>query len=142
MSRTKLALPESFPFQTIIPIRITDINYGGHVGNDGILTLLHEARMQFLQSHSLSEMSFGGASLIMRDVNIEFKKEVFYGDVIKVFVTIADFTNVGFDVYYKVQKNEDGVLVAIARTGMACYNYQQKKVTKVPEVVLAAFSLV
>ena len=140
MSRIKLELPELFSFHALIPIRITDVNYGGHVGNDTILTLLHEARMQFLHSFSFSEMNFGGASLIMRDVVIEFKKEIFYGDTIKVFVTIANFTNVGFDVYYRVEKNEDAVIVVAARTGMVCYNYQQKKITKVPQIALAKFS--
>jgi acyl-CoA thioesterase FadM len=74
MSRTKVDLPKDFSFQTIIPIRITDVNYGGHVGNDTVLTLLHEARMQFLKHHGFSEMDFGGAGLIMSDVIIEFKK--------------------------------------------------------------------
>lgn len=140
MSRIKLELPEKFSFHTLIPVRITDVNYGGHVGNDTVLTLLHEARMQFLHSLSFSEMNFGGVSLIMRDVVIEFKKEIFYGDTIKVFVTIANFSNVGFDVYYKVEKNEDADIVATARTGMVCYNYQQKKVSRVPQIAVAKFS--
>ena len=46
MARIKLTLPERFPFTTTIPIRITDLNYGGHVGNDTVLALLHEARVQ------------------------------------------------------------------------------------------------
>ena len=140
MNRIKLELPETFSFHAVLPIRITDVNYGGHVGNDTILTLLHEARMQFLHSHSFSEMDFGGTSLIMRDVVIEFKKEVFYGDTIKIFVTTENFTNVGFDVYYRIEKKEDDIIVAMARTGMVCYNYQQKKITKVPEIALSKFS--
>ncbi|MGN6400032.1 MAG: hypothetical protein ACTHMD_06240 [Flavisolibacter sp.] len=48
MARIKINLPENFFFNAAIPIRITDLNYGGHVGNDTILSLLHEARVQFL----------------------------------------------------------------------------------------------
>lgn len=140
MSRVKLKLPEKFSFYTTIPIRITDINYGGHVGNDTILTLLHEARMQFLDHYSFSEMDFAGTSLIMTNVEIEFKKELFYNDAIGIYVTISNFTHIGFDVYYKVVKNAGEVVVAIARTGMVCYDYQQKKITKVPETALDRFS--
>lgn len=140
MTRVKLKLPEKFSFYTTIPIRITDINYGGHVGNDTILTLLHEARMQFLHHHSFSEMDFAGTSLIMTNVEIEFKKELFYNDTIDLHVTASNFTHIGFDVYYKVVKSKEDVVVAIARTGMVCYDYQQKKITKVPESVLAIFS--
>ena len=50
------------------------------------------------------------------------------------------FSNVGFDVYYKVENNEDADIVATARTGMVCYNYQQKKVSRVPQIALAKFS--
>ena len=77
-------MPGQFNFSTTISIRITDLNYGGHVGNDTILSLLHEARMQFLKSFDYTEMKFENVSLIMSDVAIEFKAELFYGNVIKV----------------------------------------------------------
>ena len=49
MPRVKVALPATFPFRTEIPVRITDLNYGGHLGNDALLGLLHEARVHFLR---------------------------------------------------------------------------------------------
>ena len=136
MSRTKLDLPKEFNFHVSIPVRITDINYGGHVGNDTVLTLLHEARMKFLYHYNFSEMDFGGVGLIMRDVTIEFKKELFYGDSLRVYVTVTNFTRVGFDVFYKMVKNEDEIQVAIAKTGMVCYDYNMKKIASVPVTIL------
>lgn len=135
MSRTNLDLPDKFLFETAIPIRITDVNYGGHVGNDTVLTLLHEARMQFLNHYHFSEMSFGGASLIMSDVTIEFKKEMFYADAIKVFVTFSNFSKIGFDVFYKIVRNKEEI-IAVAKTGMVCYDYELKKIVRVPQPVL------
>ncbi len=38
MNRIKLTMPASYSFSTEIAIRITDLNYGGHVGNDSFLT--------------------------------------------------------------------------------------------------------
>lgn len=131
MARVKITLPEAFSFQTLIPIRITDVNYGGHVGNDTILSLLHEARVQFLKNAGQEELNFGGVGLIMSDVAIEFKGEMFYGDEITAFITAADFSRVGFDIYYKLVK-KDGSLVVTAKTGMVCYNYAAKKVASVP----------
>ena len=139
MCRIKLDIPQNFLFHTVIPIRITDINYGGHVGNDTVLTLFHEARMQFLQHYHLSEMNFGGVSLIMRDVLIEFKKEIFYGDVVKVYVALSNFTRAGFDVFYKMIKSTDETVIAISKTGMICYNYESKKIVSVPEKILELF---
>ena len=130
MPRIKLTLPEKFRFTTTIPIRITDINYGGHVGNDSILSLLHEARMQFLKSFNYTELEFAGTGLIMSDVAIEFKGEAFYGDVLNAEVTATDFSRVGFDLYYRLTKIFDGkeTIVALAKTGMVCYDYELKKV--------------
>src|SRR3954463_6622090 len=102
MSRIRIQLPEIFSFSTTILIRITDLNYGGHVGNDIVLSLIHEARVQFLRSFGYGEMSFEGIGMIMIDAGIEFKSELFYGDEVKAFVAAADFTRVGFNFYYKL----------------------------------------
>lgn len=134
MARIKIEMPSSFSFSTTISVRITDINYGGHMGNDSILSLIHEARMQFLRSIGYSELEFGGAALIMADVAIEFKKELFYGEIVKVSVTAGDLSKLGFDLYYKLEKETDGVwqTVAAAKTGMVCFDYEMKKVVALP----------
>ena len=141
MARVKIAIPSAFSFSTFIPVRITDVNYGGHVGNDAILGLIHEARMQFLKHYGYTEMNVAGASLIMSDAVIEFKGELFYGDALKAYVTAGDFTRAGFDLFYQLVKvvNEKETIVAVAKTGMVCYNYQTKKVTSVPAGVLQTF---
>jgi acyl-CoA thioester hydrolase len=133
MARIRIELPGEFHFSINIPIRITDLNYGGHVGNDTILTLVHEARVQFLKHHGYDEMNVGGASLIMSDAAIEFKAELFYGDVISAFVKAGEFSRAGFDLFYKLTCNN--TIVAAAKTGMVCYDYQAKKVTAVPAEV-------
>ena len=55
-------------------IRVTDLNYGGHVGNDTILSLLQEARQQFLQSKGYAELEVESYGLIMADAMIEYKR--------------------------------------------------------------------
>lgn len=135
MARIKIALPEKFSFSCKIPIRITDINYGGHVGNDAFLSIIHEARMQFLQHHGYSEMNLAGVSMIMSDAAIEFKGELLYGDVVTVSVTATDFSKAGFDLVYHLEKitGSDKKTVGTAKTGMICYNYDTKKIVAIPE---------
>jgi acyl-CoA thioester hydrolase len=136
MARIKVDLPEHFPFTTTIPVRITDLNYGKHVGNDTILSMIHEARVQYLKQFGYEELNLAGAGLIMSDVAIEFKNELFYGDVVTASVATGDFTKISFDMYYKLQKGS-GEVVAIAKTGMVCYNYDKKKVTAIPAEVIS-----
>jgi acyl-CoA thioester hydrolase len=137
MSRNRLLLPERFPFTTEIPVRITDLNYGGHVGNDSILSLIHEIRVQFLRHSGYDEFNIAGAGLIMTDVAIEFKHELFYGDIIWASVAAGEFSRVGFELYYKLEKKSGDkmISVAFARTGMICYDYSAKKIVSVPKEV-------
>ena len=135
MARIKIHLPETFSFSTQIPVRISDINYGGHVGNDSILSLIHEARLHFLKSFGYTELEFAGVGLIMADAAIEFKGEAFYGDVLKAYVAVEEISRIGFELYYKLVKGEDETVVAVAKTGMICFDYSKRKVTTVPEAV-------
>lgn len=139
MARTKIQLPGKFSFETQIPIRITDLNYGNHVGNDTILSILHEARVQYFQKFGLAELDFAGAGLIMSDVAIEFKSEIFYGEKIIASVTIGEFSRVSFEVFYKLEKEtpqQNRIVVAAAKTGMVCYNYSIKKIVPIPTEAL------
>ena len=137
MARIKLQLPGHFSFSCLIPIRITDINYGDHVGNDTILSLIHEARVQFLQGLGYSEMNFAGAGMIMADASIEFKNELFYGDAVIASVAVGEISRIGFELFYKLERTRKNdikkVLVVTARTGMICYDYDRKKIVNIPE---------
>jgi YbgC/YbaW family acyl-CoA thioester hydrolase len=133
MARIKLQLPKTFSFSTEIPVRITDLNYGGHLANDSILSLIHEARMQFLKSVGYTELEFAGIGLIMADAAIEFKSEAFYGDVLRIYVTAGEFSKVGFALYYELVSVKDETAVALAKTGMVCFDYAKRKVVSVPE---------
>jgi acyl-CoA thioester hydrolase len=141
MPKTKLILPEHFSFVTEIPVRITDLNYGGHVGNDSVLSLIHEIRVQFLWSHGYTELDLAGVGLIMADVSIEFKSELFYGDPLRASVAASEFSRVGFELYYKLEKrtNEKWIAVSFARTAMICYDYTLKKIVSVPKEVCTKF---
>ena len=136
MSRIKIDLPENFTFQCNIPVRITDLNYGGHAGNDTILTLIHEARMQFLQRLGYTEMNFEGIGMIMADAALEFRSELFYPEIIRVFVAAAHCSRIGFDLYYKMERTEvkEGrpALIAVAKTAMICYDYERKRIVSLP----------
>lgn len=136
MARIKIDLPNKFLFSTSIPVRITDINFGGHVGNDTILSLVHEARAQFFTHCGYTELDFAGIGTIMSDVAIEYKNQTYYGDSILASVGVGEITKVAFDLFYKLEKRSaDGKLVAVAfaKTWMVCYDYDLKKIAAIPD---------
>ena len=135
MARIKLKKKKKKLAPITIPVRITDINYGNHVGNDSLVAILHEARVQWLKSLAYTELDVEGAGLIMSELAVEYISESFYGDVLKISVASGEISRVGFELYYLLETSRGGehITVAKAKTGMVCYDYTLKKVVAVPE---------
>lgn len=132
MARIKIELPEKKLYDIDLAVRISDINYGNHLGNDSLVSILHEARMQWLRSLNFTELTIDGSGLIMSDLAVEYKAEAFYGDKLRVSIFVTEPSAVSFDLYYSVL-NQNKVLIARAKTGMVCYNYEKRKVVSIPE---------
>lgn len=134
MARIKIDIPGHIIGSFRVPVRITDINYGNHVGNDAFVAIIHESRMQWLKQYDYTELKIEGIGLIMSDLLVEFKNESFYGDLIEVKLYVGEISKVSFDLYYQLfaTRNEEPVLLANGKTGMICYDYAAKKVEMVP----------
>jgi len=133
MARVAVELPEHFPFSTDIPVRISDINYNNHLGHDSIITLIHEARVRFLNAHGFTELDIEGFGLVMTDLAVIYKAEVFYGEVLTIEVTIQAFTKYGFEFVYRITNKAAGTEVARAKTGVLIFDYGKRKVLAVPK---------
>lgn len=134
MARVKLKNPAEFLFKTKIPVRITDLNYGLHVGNDTVLSIAHEARLQFLKYYGFDEgkIVHNNIGLIMADAVIQYKNEIFYGVNLEVNITPIDFTTTGFDLFYLFADADSGREYVRMKTAMVCFNYDLHKAVKRP----------
>lgn len=139
MARVNLELPEAFSFTTELDVRVTEINYGNHVGNDRMVSLLHEARLRFLRNLGYGEFNIGGMGIMVTDIVVAFKSESFVGDVLKFEVGVTDFNKYGCDFIYRVSNSEDERLVTEAKTGIVFFDYDERKIAKTPKVFLAHF---
>ena len=139
MARIKIELPTKFTFSTEIKVRITDLNYGAHLGNDRLLGLIHEARVQFLENYGFTEQDMLGVSLIMSDCAIQYKNEAFYNDTLVFSIAATEFSNKGFEMYYLVVNKANNLEVARAKTGMVSFNYLEHKVVALPPILKDVF---
>jgi acyl-CoA thioesterase FadM len=133
MARIKLELPREFVFTTEIVLRITDLNYGGHMGNEVVLQLAHEARVRFLARFGYTEGNIEGRGIIMSDAAIQYKKEAFHGDLIEVQVAVEDFSKKGCDLFYLMKQKGSGREIARLKTGIVFYDYSAGKPVSLPE---------
>jgi acyl-CoA thioester hydrolase len=137
MARIKLDMTGvAFGFRTELEVRITDINYGRHVGNDAMLGLLHEARLRYLAHFGFSEEDIGGVGMLMGDAVVQFKAVAFRGDRLAVEVGLADVERRTFDLMYRVVRAGDGAVVALAKTGMVAFDYAANRLADLPAVFL------
>lgn len=133
MARLRLSLPERAGFETKMAVRITDINYGQHLGNDTVLSFIHEARARFLALHGWSEKNAGGPGLIMLDAEIAYRAQAYWGDELRVEVITGEARTCDFDLFYRIVRDRDGMEIARAKTTLACYNYEKSRVVRIPE---------
>jgi acyl-CoA thioester hydrolase len=135
MSRVKIQFPKDtkLVYSTVIPVRIGDINYGNHLGNDSVLSIIHEARMQMLANWGFTELRVEHVGLIMADVMIAYKGEAFYGDQLKINIYADEITERSFDLLYHISTTDKDI--AHAKTGMLCFDYNSRKITSMPEVL-------
>lgn len=133
MPRVKIKEPSSYVHQCEIKVRVTDLNYGNHLANEKVLMYAQEARVDFLDAHKMSEIDFWGTSLIQGDAAITYKSEGFLGDIIIVELGIDDVSNSSFDFVYKMTNKTKNTVLAIVKTRMVCFDYEERKVTSVPK---------
>lgn len=133
MAKVEIAAPERWLFETELAVRVGDVNYGGHLGNDRVLGLAHEARVGWLHSLGLSEKDVGGAGLIMADAALVFRAEAFLGDILSISLGSANVRRCSFDLVYRMVRPADGREIALVATGMVCFEYGARTVVRLPE---------
>src|SRR6476620_3394965 len=102
MSRIKVAISGNLLATIRLRVRITDINYGNHTGNDAIVGFLQEARMQWLENNGATELDIDGKGLIMAGLAVEFKAETYYGDNLQIKLYCDNVTEKSFDLFYHI----------------------------------------
>ena len=141
MARIQLDLPATWLFETTAQVRVTDVNYGGHLGNDAVLSLVHEARVRFLRSLGVSEQDVGGVGIIMADAAVVYKAEAFAGDALRIHVGIDDVKRSSLDMLYQMVRLRDDQEIARAKTGLVFFDYQARKVARMPQRLAQALGL-
>lgn len=132
MSRIKLKIPEHWIFSTEIPVRITDLNYGNHLANDSLLSILHESRIRFLNSYNYSENDIEGIGIMMADAVIIYKAQGYYGDILTIQLAVDDISRKSCDLYYRVS-NQTQKVIALCKTALVFFDFNTQKPVAIPQ---------
>jgi 4-hydroxybenzoyl-CoA thioesterase len=132
MARIKIDLPDHFLFSTEIPIYIGHINYGHHLDNALLLSLISEARVRFFKSLGYTELDIEGFGIVVADAAVQYLSEAFHGETLRAEMTPADFNKYGCDLVWRLSDCATGREVARGKTGILFFDYAVRRPVGVP----------
>lgn len=140
MPRIKIDLPENFAFSTEIPIYIGHINYGHHLDNAALISLVSEARVRFFKALGYSELDVEGVGIVVADVAAQYRSEAFHGETMVIDMTADDFNKYGCDLVWRMRDKASGREVACGNHGIIFFDYAARKASAVPPAFVAKVS--
>ena len=132
MPRIHIELPENFAFATEIAIYINHINYGNHLDNSALLSLVSEARVRFFKSLGYSELDVEGLGIIVADAAVQYRAEAFHGETLRFAMTAHEFNKYGCDLVWQVSETASGREVARGKHGIVFFDYAARKPAPAP----------
>ena len=137
MPRIKIDLPDTFLFSTEIPVYIGHINYGHHLDNAQLISLVSEARVRFFKSLGYSELDVEGVGIVVADVAAQYRSEAFHGETLVAEMAADDFNKYGCDLAWRLSDKASGREVARGKHGIMFFDYTARKPVGVPPAFVA-----
>lgn len=116
------------------------MNYGGHVGHDTLLGLVHEARVQLLATKGFTELDIEGVGIAVVDSVTVHAAEARHGMTLVFELSVGDIRPRGFALFCRVSDRASGREVARLRMGHVFFDYGARKVTRTPPGFREAFA--
>lgn len=132
MPRISVDLPDRFVFATELTVYIGHINYGHHLDNSALLSLVSEARVRFLRSLGYTELDVEGVGIIIADAAVQYRSEAFHGEVLVFELAASDFNKYGCDLVWRITGQPGGREVARGKTGILFFDYAERRKVSVP----------
>lgn len=152
MARIHIEIPEHpvVSYSTELAVRISDINIGGHLGHDALISLLHEARARCFASHGWNELEVEppATGIIMADLAVQYLGEAFFGDRLRIDISARDWSSKGCDLVYRMlcvipaagaEGGPGPREIARAKTGIVFFDYGERKAVPIPAAFRSVF---
>jgi acyl-CoA thioester hydrolase len=135
MPKIKINEHRSYPFSTDLKVRVSDLNYGAHLGYDRILGLVHQARVEMFDGMGVSETDLGDGrtGLVAADLVVVYQGEAFVNDVLEIAILPVEVGPISFRLAHRVRMKKNGKSVALMEIGFVAFNYEKHCMAKLPD---------
>ncbi|MBO1002691.1 acyl-CoA thioesterase [Pseudogracilibacillus auburnensis] len=114
---------EEFTFSIEVKIRFSETDMFGHMNNVSPFIYFEEARIEFFKSVGLfNELTNQQSVPIVADIQCDYHEQVFFGEIIRLYVKVNSIGNSSMDVHYMATKNADGKVCLTGRGNMVNMN--------------------
>lgn len=139
MERVKLEFPaEAIIHRHPLAVRVTDMNYGRHLGHDALVSLLHEARIQAFAALGLSEWDMHGYPTLVADLAVQYQSEARWPDALIIATAVPEPQGKALTVYQRIYQAESEQIVATARVNQLLIDVASGRPIEVPEQIQQA----
>jgi acyl-CoA thioester hydrolase len=135
MPRITLQPHASYPFSIDLEVRVSDLNYGGHLGYERLLSLAHQARIRLFERLGATELDLGdGATgIVAADLAVTYLAEAFVNDVLAFELKPVEVGNVAFRLAHRVSHRGSGRVVALIEIGFVGFDIRRRGPGRLPE---------
>ncbi|EHJ92400.1 acyl-CoA thioesterase [Vreelandella boliviensis] len=141
MERVKLDFPaEAVIHRHPLTVRVTDMNYGRHLGHDALVSLLHEARIQAFAALDLPEWDMHGYPSVVADIAVQYQSEARWPDALMIATAVPEPQGKALTIYQRIYQTESQQVVATARVNQLLIDLATGRPVEVPEQVKQALS--
>lgn len=141
MERVKLDFPaEAVIHRHSLTVRITDMNYGRHLGHDALISLLHEARSQAFAALDLPEWDMGGHPSVVADLAVQYQHEARWPNALIIETAVPEPQGKALTIYQRVYQADSQQVVAKARVNQLLIDLATGRPVEVPEAVKLALA--
>jgi acyl-CoA thioesterase FadM len=135
MLRARVNELEKYPFSVDLEVRVSDLNYGAHLGYDRMLGMAHEARLRLFDGIGATELNLGDGKtgIVVVDVVAVYLGEAFLGDTLTFEICPNEISRTFFRLAHRVTRRRQQGKVALVDIGFAAFDYRQRKTAPLPE---------
>lgn len=134
-----------FPANAVIhrhplTVRVTDMNYGRHLGHDTVVSLLHEARVHAFSALALSEWDMHGYPSVVADLAVQYQREARWPDALTIETAVPEPQGKALTVYQRILQRDGEHIVATARVNQLLIDTNSGRPVAIPEPIKQALA--
>lgn len=127
-------------FNTLIDVRVYDLNYGNHLGHDSLVSFFHEARVRLFKKMGYTELNIHGLGILVTNLAVNYVNEAFYSDKLSITIGVGVINKASMQLLYSAVNHDTKREIASALTTIVFYDHSKEKVVRIPQEFLSAIS--